>query len=76
MKQIQDDDTASVITKITQESSLDNKEFACNLIDDGDDKYDNNIVIIPTQIIFRMKLNLKWKCKQKQKWQKKCTVGK
>ena len=35
-----------------------------------DDKYDINIVIIPTQVLFRMKQNLKWKSKRKPKWQK------
>ena len=70
-KQIQNDNDDTVITKITQESSLDNKELECTQIDDKDDKYDNNIVLIPTQVIFRMsdrKLNLKWKSKRKQKW--------
>ena len=62
------DDT--VITKITQEYSLEDEELECNLIDDKDDKYDNNIVMIPTQVLFRMHdetLNLKWKCKCKWK---------
>ena len=50
-------------------------EFGCNLINDEDDKYDNgnDIVIIPTQVLFRMseeKLNLKGKSKRKRKWQK------
>ena len=50
-KQLQnddDDDDDTVITEITQEPSLDDQELECNLIDDDDDKYDNNIVIIPT----------------------------
>ena len=58
------------MTKLTQESSLEYKEIECNLIDDGDDKYDNNIVIIPTQVLFKMKQNLNWKSKRKPKWQK------
>jgi len=55
-KQIQDDDDDTVITKITQESLLGDGEFGFNLIDDEDDKYDNgsDIVIIPTQVLFRM----------------------
>ena len=43
-------------------------------MNDEDDKYDNDIhiVIIPTQVLFRMseKLNLKGKNKRKGKWQK------
>ena len=46
---------------------MDNKELECHLIDDEDDKYANNIVIIPTQVLFRMKLNVKWKSKSKSK---------
>ena len=46
------------------------KELECHLIDDEDDKYDNNIVTIPTQILFRMKMNMKWKSKRKKKRQK------
>ena len=68
-----DDDDDTVITKITQESSLDDQELECNLIDDNDDKYDNNIVIIPTQVLFRMNdttSNWKWKNKRKQQRQK------
>jgi len=42
------------MTETTQESSLDDEELECNLIDDENDKYDNNIVIIPTQVLFRM----------------------
>jgi len=73
-KQIQDDDDDTVITEIIQESSLDDEELECSLIYDEDDKYDNNIVIIPTQVLFKMKRNLKWRCKRKQKWQKeKCS---
>jgi len=59
-----------IMTELTQESSLDNAELECNAIDDEDDKYDNNIVIIPTQVLFKMKRNLKWKSKRKQKRQK------
>ena len=69
-KQIEDADDDTVITKITQESSLGDKELECNLIDDEDNKYDNNVVIIQTQVILRIKRNLKWRCKRKQKWQK------
>ena len=58
------------MTKTTQEYSLASGEIECNLIDDEGDKYDNNIVIISTQVIFRMQMNLKWKCKRKKKWQK------
>ena len=58
------------MTEPTQESSLECKELECNLIDEEDDKYDSNIVIIPTQILFRMKQNLNWKSKRKPKWQK------
>ena len=58
------------MTKLTQESSLDNKELECPLIDDEDDKYNNNSVIIPTKVLIRIKLNVKWKSKRKQKWQK------
>jgi len=52
---------------------LDNEELECNLIDEENDTYDNNIILIPTQVLPRMsdkKLNLKWKSKQKRKWQK------
>ena len=71
-EQIQDDndDGVTIMTKLTQESSLECKESEYNRIDNEDDKYDNNIVIIPTQVLFSMKQNLNWKCKQKQKWQK------
>jgi len=76
-KQIQDDndDDDTIMTKLTQESSLECKELECNLIDEEDDKYDSNIVIIPTQVLFRMKQNLNWKSKRKQKW-KKSTIEK
>ena len=43
-KQIQkDDDDDTVLTEITQESRLNDKEFEfeCTLIDDGDDEHDN-----------------------------------
>jgi len=59
-----------IMTELTQESSLNNAELECNLIDDEDDKYDNNIVIIPTQVLFKMKRNLKWESKRKQQRQK------
>ena len=42
-KQIRDDDDDTVITKFTQEYSVDDRELGCNLIDDEDDKYDNDI---------------------------------
>ena len=65
-KQITDDDEDTVITKITQKSSLEDEELECNLIYDKDDKYDNNFVIIPTTVLFRMKQNLNWKCKRSE----------
>ena len=41
------------MNELTQESSLEYEEIKCNLIDDEDDKkYDNNIVIIPIQVLF------------------------
>ena len=58
------------MTELTQESPLDYKEIECNLIDDENDKYVNNIVIIPTQVLFKMKQNLICKRRLKQKWQK------
>ena len=58
------------MTELTKESSLEYKEIECNLIDAVDDKYNNNIVIIPTQVLFRMKQNLNWKSKRNKKWQK------
>jgi len=69
-KQIRDDDDDddTIMTKLTQESSLECKEIECNLIDEEDDKYDSNIVIIPTQVLFRMQQNLNWKSKRKPKW--------
>ena len=57
------------MTELTQESSLECEELECNLIDEEDDKYDSNIVIIPTQVLFRMKPNVKWKSKRKRKQQ-------
>ena len=71
-KQIRDDDDDddTIMTEPTQESSLECKELECNLIDEEDDKHDSNIVIIPTQVLFRMKQNLNWKSKRKPKWQK------
>merc|ERR1712238_448962 len=70
-KQLQDDDDDdTVTTEITQESSLECEEIECNLIDDEDDTNDHNIVIIPTQVLYKMKQNLNWKSKWKQKWQK------
>ena len=65
-----DDDDDTIITKLTQESILECEEIECNLIDNENDKYDNNIVIIPTQVLFSMNHNLNWKRKRKQKWQK------
>ena len=71
-----DDDDDTIMTKITQESSLECKEIECNLIDDENGKYNNHIIIIPTQVLFRMKHDLNWKSKRKQKWQKeKYIVG-
>ena len=83
-KQIQDDDDDddddnTVITEITQKSSLEDKDFECNLIDDKGDTYGNNIVLIPTQVIFKMsdeELSWKWKSKHKRNDRKKSTVGK
>merc|ERR1712238_335458 len=69
-KQLQDDDDDTVTTEITQESSLECEEIECNLIDDEDDQNEHNIVIIPTQVLYKMKQNLNWKSKWKQKWQK------
>ena len=43
--------------------------LGCNLIDEEDHKYDSNLVIIPTQVLFRMKPNVKWKNKRKRKQQ-------
>ena len=57
------------MTELTQESSVDNREFGCHLIDDEDDKYDTNIVTTTTPVLFRMK-NLNWKSKRNIKWQK------
>merc|ERR1712238_390396 len=70
-KQIQDDhgDDDTIMTELTQGSSVDNGEFGCHLIDEEDDKYDSNIVIIPTQVLFRMKPNVKWKSNRKRKQQ-------
>ena len=66
-----DDDDDTIITKITQESSLNDKGFECILINEEDDKYDNNIVIIPTQVLFRMNdTTSKWKWKNKRKQQR------
>ena len=42
------------MTKFTQECSLGSKEFGFNLIDDKEDKYDNDIILIPIQVIIRM----------------------
>ena len=73
-KQLQDDDDDdTVITEITQDSSLDDQELECNLIDEEEDKYDNNIVIIPTQVLIKMNYttsNWKWKNKRKQQRKK------
>jgi len=79
-KQIQDDDNDddTIMTELTQESSLECAEIECNLIDDDDDGYDNNIVGISNQVIITMRINdgmdeekLNWKWKQKQKWKHK-----
>ena len=70
-KQLQDDDDDTVITEITQESSLNDKDFECTLIDEEDDTNDNNIVIIPTQVLFKMNdTTSKWKWKNKRKQQR------
>jgi len=71
-KQIQDDDDddETIMTELTQESSVDNEEFGCHLIDDEDDKYDTNMVTTTTQVLFKMKQNLNWKSKRNIKWQK------
>ena len=70
-KQVRDDDDDdTIMTKPTQESSLECEELECNLIDEEDDKYDSNLVIIPTQVLFRMRQNSNWKSKRKPKWQK------
>ena len=55
-KQIRNDDgdDDTIMTELTQESSVDNGEFGCHLIDGEDDKYDTNIVIITNQVLFRM----------------------
>ena len=34
--------------------SVESREFKCNLIDDDNNKYDNNIVLISNKVIFRM----------------------
>merc|ERR1712238_162957 len=70
-KQIQDDDDDdnTILTELTQESSVSNGEFGCHLIDDEDDKYDTNIVTTTTPVLFRMK-NLNWKSKRNIKWKK------
>merc|ERR1712238_516690 len=72
-KQIQDDDDDddTIMTELTQGSSVDNGEFGCHLIDgEEDNKNDPNIVTTTTQVLFKMKQNLNWKPKQKKKWQK------
>ena len=46
---------------------MDDKELECHLIDDEDDTHANNIIIIPTQVLFRMKPNIKLKSKRKRK---------
>ena len=45
------------MTKITEESSLEIKEIECNLINDDDHEYDNNIVCILNLVINRMSDN-------------------
>ena len=70
---MKDDDDDTVMTEITQESSLASEELECHLVDDVDDTNNNNIVIIPTQVLFRMNAttsNWKWKNKKKQQRQK------
>ena len=69
-KQIRDDDDDddTIMTELTQESSVDNGEFAYHLTDDEDDKYDTNNVTKLTQVLFRMKQNLNWKSKRNKKW--------
>merc|ERR1712238_615428 len=71
-KQIQDDDDDdTIMTELTQGSSVDNGEFGCHLINgEEDNKNDPNIVTTTTQVLFEMKQNLNWKPKQKKKWQK------
>ena len=72
-KQIQDDDDDddTIMTELTQGSSVDNGEFGCHLIDgEEDNKNDPNIVTTTTQVLFKMKQNLNWKPKRKKKWQK------
>ena len=62
-----------VITETTQKYSLAREEIKWNLIDEKDDTYASKIVIIPTQVLFRMKAttsNWKWKNKRKQQRQK------
>ena len=53
-KQIQDDDDDdTVMTELTQESSVDNREFGCHLIDgEENNKNDTNIVTTTTQVLF------------------------
>ena len=45
------------MTEFTQESPLKWEEIECNLIDDNDDEYDNNIVCISNKVIIRMRNN-------------------
>ena len=56
-KQIQGNDDDTTMTKSTQGSSLASKEIECNLIDDKDDEYNNNIVCISNKLIIRMSNN-------------------
>ena len=65
-----DDDDDTIMTELTQESSMNNGEFGCHLIDGDDNKYDTSIVIITTQVLFSMKQNLNWRSKRNKKWQK------
>merc|ERR1712161_83542 len=69
-KQIQDDDDDdddTIMTELTQGSSVDNGEFGCHLIDgEEDNKNDPNIVTTTTQVIFKMKQTLNWKPKWKK----------
>ena len=59
--------------ELTQESSLESKEIECNLLDDGDIEYDNNIMFISNHVIKRMSNNdelndKKLNLKRKQRW--------
>ena len=47
------------MTEITQESSLYIKEFKCNIINNEEDRYDNNTVLIQIQVPIRMSNNVR-----------------